>query len=304
MTPTIIIDFHETRRGRDAVALARTLGDLTGARYVTVTSYLRDRYGLLPIQGSRSATPEETKEVADQAKSLLGDEPGAVARVFGASSPARALHEVAEREQADLIVVGSSAHAEDGQADAGASGRQVLQGAPCAVAVAPAGHGEAAARLVPIGLGFDGSPESRVALSSAAGLANSLGGELRVISVLARPAPGHPMFAFTSYHEHLEQLHAECRSRLVEVLEGLPVQPEMEPLVVEGEPTAVLTAHAAELGLLVVGSRGYGPLRQVLLGGVTRALLDGVACPVMIVPRGVQRAFGASILHTRPAHSH
>jgi nucleotide-binding universal stress UspA family protein len=304
MTPTIIIDFHDARRGRDALAFARSLGDMTGARYVTVTSYLRDRHVMLPIHAWHRAMPEEAKALADLAKSLLRDEPGAVTRVLGATSPARALHEAAEREQADLIVVGSSARAEDGHVALGASGRQALHGAPCAVALAPAGFAETDSRLAPVGVGFDGSPESRLALSSAAGLAEAMGAELRVISALARPAPAHPMFAFTSYHEHLEQLRADSRSRLVDVLDGLSLRPGMEPLVVEGEPAEVLTEHAAELGLLVVGSRGYGPLRRVLLGSVSDALLERAACPVMIVPRGVERAFGACVLHARPARSH
>jgi nucleotide-binding universal stress UspA family protein len=304
MTPTIIIDFHDARRGSDALAFARSVGGMSGARYVTVTSYLRDRHGMLPVHGWHWAMPEETKAVADMAKSLLRDEPAAVTRVFGATSPARALHEAAEREQADLIVVRSSAHADDGHVDVGASARQALQGTPCAVAVAPAGFAETDGRVAPVGVGFDGSAESRVALSSAAGLAETMGAELRVISVLARPAPSHPIFAFTSYHEHLEQLRAESHSRLVEVLDGLSPCPEMEPLVVEGDPAEVLTEHSAELGLLVVGSRGYGPLRRVLLGSVSDALLEHAACPVMIVPRGVERAFGAPVLHALPARSH
>jgi nucleotide-binding universal stress UspA family protein len=277
---------------------------MTGARYVTVTSYPRDRYGMLPIHGRRWAMPEATKAVAGLAKSLLGDESGAITRVFGATSPARALHEAAEREQADLIVLGSSAHAEDGHIEAGAGGRHALQGAPCAIALAPAGFADTDGRLAPLGVGFDGSPEARLALSSAAGLADIMGAELRVISVLARPAPAHPMFAFISYHEHLEHLRAESRSRLVETLEGLSVHPEMEPLVVDGDPADVLTEQAAELGMLVVGSRGYGPLRRVLLGSVSDALLERTACPVMIVPRGVERSFGAPGLRARLAHAH
>ena len=50
MPSTIVIDFNDSRRGRDALALARSLGDIVGARFVTVTSYDRDRYGMLPVQ--------------------------------------------------------------------------------------------------------------------------------------------------------------------------------------------------------------------------------------------------------------
>jgi nucleotide-binding universal stress UspA family protein len=306
MPSTIVIDFNDSRRGRDALALARSLGDIAGARFVTVTSYDRDRYGMLPVQAWPLAMPEERKAAADLAKSLIAHEPGAITRVVGATSPARALHETAEREQADLIVVSSDTRGSDGRVAAGATGRPALHGAPCAVAVAPTGFAETGGGLAPVGAGFDGSWESRLALSSAAGVAESVSGELRVISAFKRPAPApaHPMFAITSYHEHLARLYDQRWEDLIEAIDALPVHPQSRPLVIEGEPADVLVDHAGELGLLVVGSRGYGPLRRVLLGSVSDALLEHAACPVMIVPRGVQRAFGASTLHARPARSH
>jgi nucleotide-binding universal stress UspA family protein len=304
MPSTIVIDFNDSSRGRDALALARSLGDITGARFVTVTSYERDRYGMLPVRGWHLAMPEQTKAAADLAKSLITHEPGAITRVVGATSAARALHETAEQEQADLIVMGSGTRASDGRVAAGAAGRPALQGAPCAVAVAPAGFAETGGSLAPVGAGFDGSWESRLALSSAAGVAASVSGELRVIYAFRRPAPAHPMFALTSYHEHLAQLHDQRREDLIEAIDALPVHPQTNPLVIEGEPADVLVDHTSELGLLVVGSRGYGPLRRVLLGSASNALLEHATGPVMIVPRGVQRAFAAPILHARPAHSH
>ncbi len=40
-----------------------------------------------------------------------------------------------------------------------------------------------------------------------------------------------------------------------------------------------------DLDLLVCGSRGYGPLRRVLLGGASSKLVRRAATPVMVVPR-------------------
>jgi nucleotide-binding universal stress UspA family protein len=40
------------------------------------------------------------------------------------------------------------------------------------------------------------------------------------------------------------------------------------------------------MGLLVVGSCGYGPLRRVLLGSVAASLLHAAPCPVIVCPRG------------------
>lgn len=84
MTPTIIIEFDDSERGRDAVALAGNLGDITGARFVTVSTYARDRYGMLPtVGGSYSAIHQEARAAADVADKLLSDAPGAVSLARG-----------------------------------------------------------------------------------------------------------------------------------------------------------------------------------------------------------------------------
>jgi hypothetical protein len=47
------------------------------------------------------------------------------------------------------------------------------------------------------------------------------------------------------------------------------------------------------LDLLVCGSRGYGPLRAVLLGSVSRVVTSAAACPVIVLPRGVRASLEA-----------
>ena len=50
-------------------------------------------------------------------------------------------------------------------------------------------------------------------------------------------------------------------------------------------------ADAAEgADLLVTGSRGYGPRHSVLVGGVSRYLVDNAPCPVLVVPRVAEGA--------------
>ena len=48
----------------------------------------------------------------------------------------------------------------------------------------------------------------------------------------------------------------------------------------------MLMRVSENLDLLVCGSRGYGPVRAVLLGGVSRRLTAEAQCPVIVVPRG------------------
>ena len=206
------------------------------------------------------------------------------------------------REQADLVVVGSTSRGTLGRALAGSVGERLLHGAPCAVGLAPSGFARVASAgsLVPVGAAFDGSAESRAALATAADLARSLGGELRAISVVERPSPAHPMFAVTSYHEFVQDLEDEHRSRLLDAIATLAADVAVEPIVVEGEPVAVLAEQSRALGLLMLGSRGYGPLRAVLVGAVSGDLLKRAACPTIVVPRGVQRAIGSRALDARP----
>jgi nucleotide-binding universal stress UspA family protein len=65
--------------------------------------------------------------------------------------------------------------------------------------------------------------------------------------------------------------------------DGVPVEEEL----LEGDTVEALAAlDEREIDLLVCGSRGYGPVRRVLLGGVLRKLIRRAACPVVVVPRG------------------
>ena len=55
--------------------------------------------------------------------------------------------------------------------------------------------------------------------------------------------------------------------------------------MIEGKAADVLVEATADFDLLVLGSRGYGPLKRVLLGGVSAKVVDEAACPVLVVPR-------------------
>jgi nucleotide-binding universal stress UspA family protein len=60
---------------------------------------------------------------------------------------------------------------------------------------------------------------------------------------------------------------------------------EIEPRLREGQPADVLVAEAADAELLVVGSRGLGGFRELLLGSVSHQCAQHAPCPVLIVRR-------------------
>ena len=61
---------------------------------------------------------------------------------------------------------------------------------------------------------------------------------------------------------------------------------EAEGELLEGDVVDTLaTLDRRDADLLVCGSRAYGPLRRVLLGGVSSRLLRRAALPLLVVPR-------------------
>ncbi len=76
-----------------------------------------------------------------------------------------------------------------------------------------------------------------------------------------------------------------AKSRRAELRHGTDGVPENRSAggeILSGRPAAALAAASEGLGLLVCGSRGYGPLRTLMLGGTSHALVRKAACPVLV----------------------
>jgi nucleotide-binding universal stress UspA family protein len=184
------------------------------------------------------------------------------------SAPA-ALQQVAEVEDADLIVLGSTHRGEIGRVLAGSVGERLLGGSPCAIAIAPKGYaGGAHPGLGIVGVGYDGGEESKRALATAVDLARDSDSTLRMIGV----ARDHDE-AVARMESELDWASGRCAD--------VPV----DRRVIRGDAAPALADQGVGLDLLVLGSRDYGPIRTVLLGGVSRDVLRTAPCPVVIVPR-------------------
>ena len=83
------------------------------------------------------------------------------------------------------------------------------------------------------------------------------------------------------------QRHAEraAPAELDDAVAKLDGDPRGEPFFAVGDPGRILAEASDDLDLLVVGSRGYGPLHSVLVGGVAGRVVREAACPVIVLPR-------------------
>jgi nucleotide-binding universal stress UspA family protein len=74
---------------------------------------------------------------------------------------------------------------------------------------------------------------------------------------------------------------------------------QRETLLREGDPAKILARQGGELGLLVLGSRGFGAIRSALLGAVSSGVIRTAPCPLLVTPRGIA---GDSRANAKSAH--
>jgi nucleotide-binding universal stress UspA family protein len=200
-------------------------------------------------------------------------------------SPADALQALAEKGEADLIVLGSTHHAHIGSVAPGAVAEHLLHGAKCRLMIAPKGYGQAdhsQDRLRVAAVGFDGMAESYAALDEAAKLATKFGGSLRVIGV-ATPVPAIGAGAAAQAGA---EAGPDFQTQLNNAVGQLPPELRALPVFERGDPVSkLLEAAGMGVDLLVLGSRGFGPVMRLLIGSVSSRVIREAPCPVLVVPR-------------------
>ena len=139
-------------------------------------------------------------------------------------------------------------------------------------------------------VGYDGSPESKLALESAYDLGRAHDVPVRLVTVAEPPPEIYSKGGRASggWHALKESIEDEARAQLEAARSSTPVDVTVEATLVSDEPVAALTDAAKAPGsILVLGSRAYGPVRRVLLGSISRALAGTSPAPLIVYPRGM-----------------
>jgi nucleotide-binding universal stress UspA family protein len=282
---TIVVGYDGRLEGRDAVTLGAVLARATDEPLLVASVYGRPESAFGSTEAELRAAAERTAE--EGAAAAPPDLAVGHVAVAGRSA-AQGLHEFAEDQRPTAMVVGSSHRGPLGRVIAGRVASRLFSGAPCPVAVAPRGFARRPdVRLRSIGVGFDDSPESWNAIQRAAALGVRCGATLRVIHAL-QPVVAPPMAP-----EESERLTRELRVgrelALNRAAASVSTDVHAQTALLVGDPVGVLESEASHgLDLLVLGARGYGPLRRVLLGSVSTEVVCHSPCPVLVVPRSVE----------------
>lgn len=142
--------------------------------------------------------------------------------------------------------------------------------------------------LVPI----DGSSEAEKAAEFAAEMAKSLKADVTVIAVISIPSFFSPLLnqpqnqtVISNLLDEEERYAASYMQPVVERLSKTGVN--VSSKIVKSGTSVVNaicdTAKREDMGLIVMGTRGMGGLKRVLLGSVSSGVVHYAHCPVLVV---------------------
>jgi nucleotide-binding universal stress UspA family protein len=141
-------------------------------------------------------------------------------------------------------------------------------------------------------VGIDGSEGAGAALEFAADEAALRNARLRLVSAWELPVAAYgagfapPLDAETldGFRQGAQGIADEARASVKKLQPSL----EVEVTAVDGQPAEVLLEQAAGASLIVVGNRGLGGFKSLLLGSVGQQVVHHASCPVVVVhrPRG------------------
>jgi nucleotide-binding universal stress UspA family protein len=265
MFSNVVVGVKEPATGRDALCLTRALtsarGNLTLANVQVVAPKPAPDSGAVGSATRRRDPLERLTELRDE--SQLDAETLCVE----APSVRRGLHDLARTREADLLVIAASRQDEIYRDLVGDDARELLEGAPCTVAVAPVGYHDRGGSLRRIGVAYDGSPASARALDVARTLAAE--GPTKLSAFHAVSDPG--------------RIEDKVDDEVAHALERIAKLGGVDGYAEYGEPTSELRRYGRSVDLLVLGSREHTPIGRFFGQGTAQRLVDEPPCPLLVV---------------------
>jgi nucleotide-binding universal stress UspA family protein len=219
------------------------------------------------------------------------------------TAPGHAATVLVERsEGADLLVVGSRGRGIARSALLGSVALHCATDAHCPVVVVHPGRSDRE-ETRPVVAGVDDCPDAAAVVLAAMEEAAGLGADLEVVAAYGT---GDHWSAEIGSAAEVGQVREVVRQRLDELVQQVRTGPAarlgdrlpvVEALAVEGSPYDVLIGESDGARLLVVGRRGHGGVRSLLMGSVALHAVVSARVPVMVVhPAAVPAAGPAKAL--------
>jgi nucleotide-binding universal stress UspA family protein len=128
-------------------------------------------------------------------------------------------------------------------------------------------------------VGVDGSPPSILALRWAGALAPLLQADIRVVTAWEFEIPHGRLTPAVADPDHVAR---DVCSEAVSKAFGPVPPPALELVIRQGPATKVLIDESRQAELLILGSRGLGGLKGLLIGAVSAAVAEQAKCSVLV----------------------
>lgn len=260
----VLAGYVDDAGGREALTLARTVAEVSGARLTVAAVHSPER----------AASVVEARAALDHAADLLGESPAELV-THESRSASRGLSVLASRSGAGLIVIGSPPGGAHGRINLGGTADHLLHAATQAVLLTPSGH-PPSWEPRRISVAYVRRPQCDEAVTAAAGSAVRLGVPLRLVTLALDRADQGPL-----------RDDLALAIRLATGPSG-PAAEEVQAVVGEGDDvaSAVEDLDWEEGDLLVCASSEDAPVHRVFLGETAFKVVRAAPCPVAVLPRG------------------
>jgi nucleotide-binding universal stress UspA family protein len=277
------------RAARTAIELSNNLGAELHVVYVGhMPNVFYESPGAWTLDQDLATTMEERAEEEaltrlDEQVHRISEAGGKVAQAHvKVGRPDAQIVGLAEELGADLIVVGSRGLGGIRRALMGSVSESVLHHAHCAVLVA---RGEPISFPTKVLAALDGSETAALAARTAAEIAEKTGSELHAVHVGEVAPVYHPeRHGYLAHYDRLREAAQRLLDEQVEQMRAAGATLTQAHLRM-GRPDEEIAVVSEEIGagLIVVGSRGLGPLKRALVGSVSSSVVHHAHCPVLVV---------------------
>jgi nucleotide-binding universal stress UspA family protein len=288
MASRVVIGYDGSQASEDAVAFGLTWCRSTGDVPIIATVYPEEHplgIGRVDVEWA-TYVREQAEIIQDNVRATVGD--AALYRNVASTSAAHGLADLAEDVEAVMLIVGTTQETGLSRTLLGSSTERLLHGATAPVTVVPPGWRQSAPdRISSIGVAYVDTRDGREALRVAVRVALRIPARLTLYSILGQSSERYSyLVGRTDEQAFVDKARDSYGKALEFAAAGVP--PELEPrtVLLEGAVVESLAALGPDdVDMLVCGSRGYGPVRRVLLGGVSSPLIRRAQLPVTVVPR-------------------
>jgi nucleotide-binding universal stress UspA family protein len=260
----VLVGYTDDAGGREALALAKTIAEVTGGRLTVAAVHGPERAG---------SGVEAQATLAQAAPALSGLPADFVTQESRGAG--RGLSVLASKVNADLIVIGSPGGGARGRVDLGGTADHLMHSSTQAVMLTPAGYvpPDRPQRLT---VAYVRRPQCDEAVTRAAAAAVRLDVPLRLMTLAVKGADQ-------------DVLRDDLALAIRAASDSSGLEPEeIQAQVGEGDDVAEAMADASwtEGDLLVCASSEDAPIHRVFLGETAFKMLRAAPCPVTVLPRG------------------